>query len=303
MAADQVINNVYVAELPDDSHEESVRSMFNQYATVTSVKVLPATSTKKAAALIKFASEEEAKFVVEALNGNIPAGLDTPIQVRYANNKLRREEPGYLSTADKGYGRASARPSSTPANVPERSSRLRTPSPYRGRAAGHSRWGDDGTGGPGSAAPPRPSLLEAVLTSMGGAPSQLSGKRKGQSMSDIGDVVGGLYRAGSIPPGDLEQKSSNPYCLYVSGLPYNTTDFDMYRIFSPFGALFPNGVKAMKLPDGNCSGVGFVDFLEEQGFTLAMTVLDGTKLPDGEILYVRAKGRKGESKGFGKRAM
>ncbi|CAE8622168.1 unnamed protein product, partial [Polarella glacialis] len=75
----------------------------------------------------------------------------------------------------------------------------------------------------------------------------------------------------------------------IAGLPIDTTDLDLYKIFAPFGALFPKGVRAMLHPDGTCKGIGFVNFLDSACLEAAVQTLNGTTMPDGTVLVVKLK--------------
>ena len=76
----------------------------SQYGTVNSVKVLTKLEDSWSAALVRFASEDEATAVVDGLNGQIPEGLetDTPIKVSFATPKGKGK--GY-QTNHHGLGR------------------------------------------------------------------------------------------------------------------------------------------------------------------------------------------------------
>eukprot|EP00972_Heterocapsa_arctica_P089463 13189359-Heterocapsa_arctica.AAC.1 len=80
--------------------------------------------------------------------------------------------------------------------------------------------------------------------------------------------------------------------LYIRNLPSDTTDLDLYELFSSFGAIAPRGVKAMTGPDGVCTGIGFIDFLNTDGpqaAQAAIMTLNGTQMPDGSILSIASK--------------
>merc|ERR1712217_952571 len=56
----------------------------------------------------------------------------------------------------------------------------------------------------------------------------------------------------------------------------------------------PKGVKAMMGDDGKCKGIGFVNYLEPQSAELAISVYNGTAMPEGGRLKVAIKtNRKG----------
>merc|ERR1719217_354158 len=51
--------------------------------------------------------------------------------------------------------------------------------------------------------------------------------------------------------------------IYIAGLPEDTTDLDLYKIFAVFGSIHINGVKTMRSEDGKtCKGIGFVNYID-----------------------------------------
>jgi len=88
---------------------------------------------------------------------------------------------------------------------------------------------------------------------------------------------------------------------FVKNLPADTTDLSLYMLFAPFGAIPPNGVKAMMNPDGSCKGIGFVDFTDAAAAANAVMTLNDHAQPDGTMLGVATKkpstGGKGAAKG------
>mmetsp|Transcript_36049 Transcript_36049/g.54349 ORF Transcript_36049/g.54349 Transcript_36049/m.54349 type:complete len:409 (+) Transcript_36049:104-1330(+) len=81
-------DNLYMRGLPGGSTEQSIKDLFTPYGNVISVKVLaPAPGKPDTAALVRMSTLDEAKWLVENLNGNIPQGLAEPINVRYAEGR------------------------------------------------------------------------------------------------------------------------------------------------------------------------------------------------------------------------
>mmetsp|Transcript_64865 Transcript_64865/g.163420 ORF Transcript_64865/g.163420 Transcript_64865/m.163420 type:complete len:373 (+) Transcript_64865:91-1209(+) len=81
-----VSDNVFVGDLPEDFTQDQCLAVFQNYGAVTSCRVMPPKQAgKKASALVRFSSADEASWVVENLNGNIAEGILTPIVVRFAN--------------------------------------------------------------------------------------------------------------------------------------------------------------------------------------------------------------------------
>jgi RNA recognition motif-containing protein len=74
---------VQVSGLPDGTNDASVKEIFGAYGEIKWCKATPATKT----ALIEFAALDEAEWLVENLNGNIPEGLTTPVEVAFSSGK------------------------------------------------------------------------------------------------------------------------------------------------------------------------------------------------------------------------
>merc|ERR1712070_764675 len=84
--------------------------------------------------------------------------------------------------------------------------------------------------------------------------------------------------------------------VYVSGLPWDTDESCLFKMFSPFGAMKQRGVKVMMHDDGSCKGFAFVNYIDTAAAQSAIATLNGCKLPDGKELTVAIKtpGKKGE---------
>lgn len=96
----------------------------------------------------------------------------------------------------------------------------------------------------------------------------------------------GLGRNGLLP---MSQWQHDEGAVFVSNLPHDCTDEDLYEIFAPFGAIPPRGVKAMKDALSKCKGFGFVDFIDPECAQAAIAALDGYTNADGTILRVKLK--------------
>lgn len=129
-------------------------------------------------------------------------------------------------------------------------------------------------------------------------PPSLVGKADGKGTNTIFAIKKALQQTGCLP-GIGKKDDFNQ--LYIRGLPADTTDLDLHEIFAPFGAIPCRGVKAMTAPDGSCTGIGFVDFVDVRCAQAALEKLNGTTLPDGTVLRINVKNstRKGGGKGKG----
>jgi len=109
-------------------------------------------------------------------------------------------------------------------------------------------------------------------------------------------VANSFETNGSLPggKGSPETGSGTQHALYIAGLPPDTANLHLYKLFASFGAIRPKGVHAMLNPDGNCKGIGFVNFLEETSAQAAIMMYNGAVLPDGTTLKVANKQVKGD---------
>jgi len=114
----------------------------------------------------------------------------------------------------------------------------------------------------------------------------------GRDASSIRGLVDGLIKEG-LPGANFSHDSN---ALYVSNLPYDTTDADLYVIFGAFGAIPPRGMKIMPVQPGARS-YAFVTFIESANAEFALMAMNGVTQPDGAQLIVRKKVKKGESTG------
>lgn len=77
--------NLYIAGLPDTMTEESTKAIFAQYGVVVSVKMLPKRKGKDdIAAMVKMGEADQAKWLIDNVNGQIPQGLAAPVEVKPA---------------------------------------------------------------------------------------------------------------------------------------------------------------------------------------------------------------------------
>lgn len=247
-----------MSDFPVGTDEAKVKSIFGAYGNIKTCQMLSGQN----GALIHFMSSEEASWIVENLNGNIAQGLTTPVSCRFSTPQ------------DNGKGAAAA----------SWGAKSERHEPYGGKGGGWS-GGKETTdvGGKGT-------VCGKWQPSFGGGKSgswQGGGKDTGGKCS-VQTLKKGLQYAGVLPGGKW---SNDENSLYVGGLPSDTTDLDMYEIFSCFGAIPTKGVRAMPAEDGNCKGFGFVNFLYPESATNAIKILNGTMLPDGTTLKVMPKGQ------------
>jgi len=228
----------WMSGLPKDMDAAQLKEVLGAYGTIKDAKILG----NGGSAIVVFSSLDEAKWVVENLDGNMPEGITQPIQVQYAWSRGGSGGGGGWGKAD-GKGESGGWTGKS--------------SPYGGKG-----WGKEGGGG-------SIQMLKSSLISMN-----------------------------VLPGGRSSKERSDAQQLYIRGLPPDTTDADLHDIFGPFGAIPAKGVKAVLSPEGQCTGVGWVDFVDESAAAKAAQTLNGTFLPDGSTLRVTIKNStKGKGKG------
>jgi len=233
---------VMVTSLPAGMTDKALKDVFAAYGTIKEIKNLAGSVGSKSYILV-FASVDEAKWVVENLDGNMPEGITEPIGVKYA------PKPGGAAKGGdswKGGGWKGGDNRSTP---------------YGGKGGGG--WCTGGGPGEWGAGPP------------GGKGGSIQGLKRAMQYS--------------LPGGGGKGHAAEECQVYIKGLPADTTNADLYDIFSPFGAIPPRGVKAMMTEDGNCRGVGWVDFIDAECAKTAAQTLNGTMMVDGTTLRCHVK--------------
>jgi len=84
-------DNLFICGLPLDMTEDKLRNVFNEYGSVTTMRLLPDVAGKPdKSALVRMSDVGQAAWMVENLHGNIPKGLPGPITVRFADNRAQK---------------------------------------------------------------------------------------------------------------------------------------------------------------------------------------------------------------------
>lgn len=243
-------DNLFVSGLPGTVDDATLKQLFSQYGDVAQCRVLQGrfAGADKVSALVRYATVDEATWVVENVNNNVIHGLSEPVQIKFS------EPPGAVGKGGAGAGAAWGKGAA----------------PYAAPGAG--AWAKGG----------------GVM--MGG---------KGKGKAGIKEIVTGIEASGALPGGTTF--ANDDKTIFIRHLPPDTDDVWLYRIFSPFGALAPKGVTAMKDREtGECKGIGFINFLESSAAQAAIATLDGAQISDGTTLRLSIKnegGGKGKGKG------
>mmetsp|Transcript_106732 Transcript_106732/g.166696 ORF Transcript_106732/g.166696 Transcript_106732/m.166696 type:complete len:271 (+) Transcript_106732:36-848(+) len=262
-------DSLVIGGLPDGTNEELVQQIFAAYGDIKSVKMLPSQPGGKQSCAIRFGSVDEAKWIQENIDGNMPEGLTEPLQIKFLTSSA-------VQSIVKGKG-----------------------SWKGGKESWSKGWSKDG-GEKGDSWGPYAKGGKDF-----GGKGESKGKGKGKWLNptsvSVKTLFDGLCNAGALPGG--EKYENNEGALFVGALPPDTTDMDLYKIFSPFGAIAPQGVRAMQWWDtGACKGYGFVNFLDPLAAQTAISTLHGTQMGEDPqntlvVMSKRLSGDKGDGKG------
>lgn len=225
-------DNVFCTSLPAGLTEADIKRIFGAYGVVISCRIVSKPDMRFTSALIRFSSPEEAKTIVDSLNGNIPYTLTTPVECRFANKEGGKSSEkggaGPGATVSGGFG-----------------------------GKGDGGFGDGGWG-------------------------------KGGTSINAEGLCLALEKSGVLPGHGFDR--SKVVEVFVFGLPPDTRDEHLYRMFAPFGQVTPKGCAATFAKDtGLCKGFGFVNFLSPESAHMAIQTLHGMPLPTGHTLRVELK--------------
>lgn len=257
-------DHVIIGNLPADFTDEALKTNFEAYGTIKWCRLFDGRGPEgKKSAMIEFSSVEEATWLVENLDGNIPLGLEAEVSVKYKPAKGQGKGGGGGGGCMGGGGKD-------------------RPSPY----AGGGMMGMGGKGG-------------GMMMGGKGKAGMMMGMMMGGQQCTINDLFKGLLRH-KVLPGGTWANDERTAC--ISGLPSDTTETDVLKIFSPFGAILPGGVRVNLNDDGTAKGNGMVNFMYIESTQAAIETLNNCMMPDGRFLRVKQWFDNGKGKGGGKGA-
>lgn len=328
--------DLYIVGVLPDITEDRLKEIFLPYGDVTWCKVLGARMDGKGAALLEFASVEQATWVVENMQGSIPPGLTETIDVKFKHSPDMKWQGGkgkgksknrfspydstgfadwFINPSDSGSknGSNERRDITVPAsdNIYVRG----LPSPYTEEQL-RQTFGEYAQitsckilhGQLKTSALIRyktvaeatsvvnamqgvtlPGLTEPLEVRFADTPATRAQRLGDGTPYGIMTVVNGFESSGLMPGGTYYNQHNSPHALYVAGLPSDCNDYYLYRLFTPLGPIAPRGVRTLTNDDGSCKGIAFVNYLDAQSAQQAITVYNGTMMPDGHRLKVLLK--------------
>jgi len=304
-------DNLYICGLPEAFDSDSVQQFFGAVGNVMQCR-----SFGNGFALVRFATMQEAVMVKTSLNGQKPIGCTEPLKISFAiaekKNDWHCPRCGDLQFQKNKQCRMCGcpRPQGGEDAVSPVDPSTGLPAFAEGGDWSCPQCGDlqfkrnltcrlCGTPSPaaGGALPEGGTILPVFGKATGkakGGPSPYGapggkggkdGKIKGGPMCSLDELINELI-TGGLPGGD---HLPNVNCVYVGGLPGDTTEENLYQIFATFGPIPPKGTRIDANEAGECSGSGVVHFMESASADMAVMALNGIQMA-GFTLEVRKIG-------------
>jgi len=274
-----------IANLPGDTSKEEVEKVFSQYGMVREVSITEQ-SEERSTAVVRFQNVDEASEVKDALDGNLPKGLDRnkePLSITFYEPPQKQPWVEEMTWTAEPQSQSWSGSAGNDVQTGSGSGSDVADSGVSGSGGGGSGTRGSGTGGSGT----------------GGSWTGGSGKTwKGGNFS-MSTIVKGFEMSGALPGGSgWNDDDGTQIPLFIRGLSKDCEDVDIYKLFCSFGAIAPRGVRALKHQDGVCKGYGFVNFLTTEAAEAAIAALNDTLMPDGVTKLQVA--HKNEGRGGGK---
>jgi len=276
----EACENIFIGDLPIEYDEEQLKQIFGVYGAIASSKLLPGSG--KNAMLLRFENIVDAVWVKENLNGNIPQGLTTPVYVNFNNRAAKGKGKG---KGDDGFGKSGFGKDGFGKDGFGKDGFGKDGFGKDGGGKGKDWGGPYSDGGKGDWQGEFASLMQMCWSMKG---------KKGGGKGGIRSIKEYLIEQGVLPGGKWNNDQN---AVYVHGLPRDTSDVDLYHIFTGFGAIPALGCRAMLSDDGFCKGFGFVNYIDPAAAQMAIMSLHGTQLADGKSLTVQLKQKKEAPKG------
>lgn len=262
-----ISENVYVQGLPIGTSEESATSTFAEFGKVVSIKLLEKPNLP-VSALIRFADTEAASLVKEILNGAQPEGFPGPLKVRFANAQgATSRQP---SSDTKGLGQWQQQ-------QPQQQGKIQGDNISWSTGAQNSA----GCGG-----------CRGVQQNWGGGGKDSCGSgnkgcSKGSGGCDADTLVNLVKQSGYLPGGNNYRNDNASVC--VVGLPRDADEHQMYRMFSPYGAMH-----SVFVSSSGSTVYAFINYLDVQSAEASCVAYNGMEMPTGGWLKASIRAKQGQ---------
>lgn len=97
-------------------------------------------------------------------------------------------------------------------------------------------------------------------------------------------MVVDFVNSGKLPGGKWRNDENT---VVVGGLPLDTTDRELYIMFTPFGAILPGGASIATHRDGSLRGFALINFQTQESAQHAIIAMEDCELPDGSRLTAK----------------
>lgn len=295
--------NVWVGSLPPGVDDETFNSLFSPYGTITSAKVY----TEKCYGFVAFTSVDEAKNVVDTLNGADCGGKT--IQVRFADNNVRRGTTvsnvptTVLAKGGGGYG-----PWKGGGGGGGGGDWKGGGGGYGAGCGGHSYWGGGGGGGciesgwgctpygNGKGTKGGKDPMMAIAASVMKPPSPMAPVGKGGGNKGFGGSICDSQDKVLVGKSWAWTRGSEDCNVFIKNLPEAADEFWLYRLCAPMGSILSTFAKTT-----DKGRIGFVTFGSVTEAQYAIDNLTGLMAIGSDLpLHLSVQHKKDKAKKGGK---
>lgn len=254
-------DNLYVKGFPSNWSEQELQSLFQTCGNVVECRVLQSRDPERGGVgLVRMAAVCEAAAAIQSYNNRTPPGGTVVMSVTFADTKdekerkLKRKAPVVMQRYD----------------------------PYQRTGAEVYQTGVM-PAFPGALDMQRGGLLDPLGLSLGGAgiAQQTFGNVALGAPNLLLNIAGQGLGMPAQPNGLMPLTNLSPASLYVRNIPLDSDRLYLYEQFAPFGAI--RSVKVLEDEAGQCKGVGFVNFLDQDAAQRAIEALHGKKVGEKEL--------------------
>jgi len=259
----QPSEDLTISGLPLGLTDAIVHLIFSQYGKVEQAKILditPGMGTR--GALVQMSTVEEASWLVQTVNRNIPQGLESPVSIQFATSGVPPPPPANVSLAVPSSAPVTSAVTGIPADVgtqPQFAGPFQVGVPYRGIV---KRWDDDKGFG--------------FIVPDGGGPDVFVHTRElvdGDKLVNGSHVIFEVMQDPSKGPNHFRAKTCKGAVqkdaynknqeaaavnekVFMTGLPLDITEAMLIQVFSQYGKVI--SVKKMPIQPGKIDAAALV---------------------------------------------
>ncbi|GMH32581.1 hypothetical protein BSKO_00415 [Bryopsis sp. KO-2023] len=251
-------DNLYVKGFPSEWSDQDLKILFESCGKVVECRVLQSRDPERGGVgLVRMSAVAEATLSIQSFHNRAPPGGSIVMSVTYADTKEEKERKIRKRTPAPQRYDPYQRPVNDPFQIPTF---------------------------PGAVDMQRQGLLDPLGLGLGNsAINQQAFGNVGLGAANLMLDVPGQGLGLPPPPNGMGgvMGGSPPASLYIRNIPPEADKLYLYEKFAPFGGI--RSVKVLEDEAGQCKGVGFVNFLDQEAAQRAIEAFHGKKVGEKEL--------------------